>query len=504
MSVSRRSFLRLGGAATVGAALPAWSLDGVIAKPAAGARQLATNDPILHLVNRLTWGARPADVARARQIGYEAYLNEQLNPDTINDAPGDDVLQRYPIITMNRRTLYQLNQPAVGRAATQMISGMVERAVYSERQLHERMVDFWADHFNVSLSLEETYVLEQMVFQNEVLREHALGKFRDILIASAKSPAMLIYLDNFINIAEDPNENYSRELMELHTLGVDGGYTEQDVVEVARAFTGWTIHNGTPDGFWFDTTNHDTGPKVVLGHHLPGGRGIEDGLHVLSILANHPSTARFLSRKLCVRFVSDNPPQALIDSTTQVWQQSDGDIRTVLRHIFTSRTFRESAGMKFRRPLEWFIGALRATGTTFNPQEQYYRIELLQRLSQVPYGWLPPNGYPDIAEAWLSTNNLLQRWNIAMTLTHDASNGHHGIRVNLFDGIDQPQTALELVDTVATQVFGTTLPADMAAPFITYVAESSDPNQPISASTLSQKLATLFGLMLASPLYQWR
>jgi uncharacterized protein (DUF1800 family) len=502
MPLSRRSFLQwsAAGAAALPLSASTAASTGAPTAPEA-ARQLASSDPILHLMNRITWGVRADELARARQMGYDAYLDAQLNPESITDTTAETVLGRYPIVGMDRQTLYRLHN-AYERPRLSMIAAMVERVVLSACQLQERMVDFWADHFNVSLDAEQEGFLDQVVFQREVLRQHALGNFRDMLFASAKSPAMLYYLDNFINIAEDPNENYARELLELHTLGVDGGYTEQDVEAVARAFTGWTVHSATRDGFYFNPETHDADRKQVLGHTLPAGRGIEDGLHVLSILANHPATAHFLSHKLCVRFVSDNPPQALVNSTAQVWQQSNGDIRTVLRHIFTSSAFRESAGQKYRRPLEWFIGALRATNTTFT--STYSLLELLERLSQVPYGWRPPDGYPDTAVRWMSTNNLLERWNIAMLLTHAANSHEHGMQANLIARIGVPQTVGELVDATAIQVFGTTLNPEQRAPFIAYVSDNSTAETPITTSTLAQKLATLYGLMLAAPLYQWR
>ena len=406
---------------------------------------------------------------------------------------------------MDRHALYDL-QDYESRVYRVMIEGLLLRAVRSQRQLLERMVEFWSNHFNVSM---DDWMPDQLLYQRETIRPHALGHFRDLLIASAKSPAMLVYLDNYVNVASHPNENYARELLELHTMGVDGGYTELDVKEVARAFSGWTVHNRTRTGFYFNAGEHDFEVKTVLGHELPAGRGIEDGLHVLSLLAHHPATARFICTKLCVRFVSDAPPASLVEQLVQVWQEHDGEIRAVLRALFLADEFQAAAGQKLRRPLEFFVGLLRSTGAEI--REWWSLWEMLQQLGQMPYGWHPPNGYPDVAAAWLSTNGLLARWNIAMHLTHGAYEDPYGLgwgtTAHLRERIGDPQTIGELVDEVAVQVFGAPLLGDDRAQFVAYVAENDDvaaADQPLTGFTLARKLGSLFGLMLASPQFQWR
>jgi uncharacterized protein (DUF1800 family) len=465
---------------------------------------VTTADPLLHLLHRATWGPRPDDVAHARSLGCEAWLDEQLRPEQIDDSHLETRLQKLPILNMDRHTLYGL-QDFEYRCMQASIEGMITRAVYGRRQLLERVVEFWADHFNVSGDDEVT--AENVRYQQEAIRPHALGKFRDLLYAVAKSPAMLIYLDNFVNVASAPNENYARELLELHTLGVDGGYTEQDVKEAARALTGWTVHPRTPTGFWFDAGEHDDGPKTVLGHKLPAGRGVEDGLHLLHIVASHPATARFVSRKLARRFVSDAPPESLVEGMAQVWRETDGDIRAILRYLFLSDEFRSSAGQKFRRPLDFFIGALRATGTEI--RDKWVLEEMLTALGQIPYGWGTPDGYPDTAEAWMSTNGLLARWNVAMRLTHSAvedagDSGWGLVNTDLWAKIGRPQTAAQLVAAAAEQVFGAPLPPGDAAGFIHYVSDGAGGNTAVTPHLLSRKTASLFGLMLASPQYQWR
>ncbi|MCB9434748.1 MAG: DUF1800 domain-containing protein [Ardenticatenaceae bacterium] len=466
-----------------------------------GGKTAVSADPIHHLLNRISWGPRPGEVAQAQAVGYAATLESQLDPDSIDDSEAEARLADIPILHLSRHDIYRLENDY--RVWQMLLRGMIARAVTSRRQLLERMVEFWSDHFNISA---EGFANEYVAFQRDVVRPHALGSFRDLLIETAKSPAMLQYLDNYVNLAEHPNENYARELLELHTLGVDGGYTETDVKEVARAFTGWTVANKTRTGFYFEPYNHDTGMKRVLGHTLPTDRGIEDGLQVLSILASHPSTAVFLSRKLCVRFVSDNPPDSLVAAVTAVWQQTQGDIKAVLRAIFLSDEFLQSAGQKLRRPLDFFIGALRATGTEI--RYQWLLEEMLNELGQPPYGWHPPNGYPDVAGAWSSSGGLLARWNVAMRLTHgaysDSQDFGYGLATPLRERIGEPQTAGELVDAVAAQVFGVPLAGSDRAAFVEYVAEGGGEETAVSPRLLGRKLGSLYGLMLASPQYQWR
>ena len=237
MSLTRREFFRLRPAHQ-----PA-PQDTLPATPNAPTGPRRNVDPIAHLLNRLTYGPRPEEMVRARQIGFTAFLDEQLAPETLDDRAMDAQLAKETILTMDRRTVHKLGMDS-GRVYRTLAQAMVQRAVHSRRQLLERMVEFWSDHFNVS---GDDFVLDMVAYQQQI-RRHALGVFRDLLIATAKAPAMLYYLDNFINVAEHPNENYARELLELHTLGVDGGYNERDVKEVARAFTGWRVRDPLENG----------------------------------------------------------------------------------------------------------------------------------------------------------------------------------------------------------------------------------------------------------------
>ncbi len=487
---SRRTFLKLSGAA-----LAASLVSPGLARASRAAQRV---DAELHFLNRITWGPRPQEVGHIRKIGVERYLERQLRPERIDDSAVDARLRELPILTMDRRTAHRLSNYR-NRCREALVTGTVLRAAHSKRQLLERMVDFWTDHFNVpSRDLEP----EVIVFQREVIRKHALGNFRDLLFGVAQSPAMLIYLDNRSNEAGSPNENYARELLELHTLGVDGGYSERDVKEAARALTGWTVDERTASGFYFRSDTHDTGEKYLLGHTLPADRGIEDGLHLLDIAANHPSTARFLCTKLCTKFVSDEPPHNLIESAARVWTRTNGDIEEVLRHIFLSEDFSASAGQKLRRPLEFFVGALRATGTEIHSAHEMKK--LLEDLAHVPYGWEPPDGYPDRAVSWVSSSNLLARWNVASALTHQAYSVQDSkLSTQLFGRAGHSKNVSELVDNVANEVFARRLTDDERAPFIAFVSDDEGSDIPISPHLLARKLAPLYGLMLASPAYQW-
>jgi uncharacterized protein (DUF1800 family) len=327
------------------------------------------------------------------------------------------------------------------------------RAVYSERQLQEVLTDFWFNHFNVDARKgADRFMLTE--YERDVIRPRVLGKFRDLLGATAKSPAMLFYLDNWMsadpngphlperarivrgpfggrvlmpppgrvappnkNAPKGLNENYGRELMELHTLGVDGGYTQKDVTEVARALTGWTIDKPRAGGsFTFNARIHDTGQKVVLGHLIKAGGGESDGEQVLDILAKHPSTATFIATKLARRFVSDTPPQPLIERAAKRFRDTDGDLREVTRAILTSPEFHspDAYRAKVKTPFEFVVSALRATAA--DVQDARPLVREVQQLGMPLYMCQPPTGYKDTGDAWVNTGALVSRMNLAVRL----------------------------------------------------------------------------------------
>ncbi|MBA2340555.1 MAG: DUF1800 domain-containing protein [Pyrinomonadaceae bacterium] len=561
---------------------------------------------IVHVLNRLGFGARPGDVERVKAMGVERYIEQQFQPEAISDAAVEAKLRNLPALTMTTTELYA-KYPQAGRlirelqrrgempadlaaavqsrqnatqqgngamtregnaaaqttnnapngattqamgnnpAATatgeneankrdyrqaireymrqnnlqppavitaQLQASRILRAAHSERQLQEVLVDFWSNHFNIFANKgADKWLLP--AYDRDTIRPHTLGKFRDLLTATAQSPAMLFYLDNFQSVSPNAqgggrggnrrqqmlqrtgrgaamnngalggmrrnnrpganrgmgqqaqagrdgnmtqgqmtqqqpspqqqaqrrrrgiNENYARELMELHTLGVDGGYTQKDIVEIARCFTGWTINNPRGGGgmndreagtFTFNPRLHDDSEKTVLGVSIPSGGGIKDGLTVLDILARHPSTAKFIATKLSRRFVVDEPSPALVERVAAAFTKSDGDIRQTLRAIFTSPEFNapENYRAKIKTPFEYAVSAIRAFGGETNGGPAIH--QWIAKMGEPLYAYQAPTGYPDKAEAWVNTGALLERLNYALALT---SNRIPNTRVNL-------------------------------------------------------------------------
>jgi len=355
------------------------------------------------------------------------------------------------------------------------------RALYSNRQLEEVLVDFWFNHFNVDQAKNVTFapnMLHLLVgsYERDAIRPHVLGHFKDLLLATARHPAMLYYLDNWestapgaFNIgpfaprrgivngvpesiipsqlgrqAHGLNENYGREVMELHTLGVKGGYTQDDVIAVARCFTGWTVRNPENPEFVFASFMHDFDEKIVLGHKIAAGGGERDGLEAIDILAHHPSTAKFISRELAQRFVADDPPQALVDRMAQTFTKTDGDLRAVLETMFTSPEFLSEGAWqaKVKSPFEMVVSAVRAVGAEVS--DTFTLVQKIADLGEPLYNKLEPNGYPNTAEAWLSTSGVMGRMNFSAAL---ASGLVPGVILNPSNlaGKDYPAIARDLL-----------------------------------------------------------
>jgi hypothetical protein len=453
----------------------------------------------VHLLNRLTWGVRPADLERVRALGEAGYIDWQLAYEAIDDPQVDRFMARHPILSEGVAGIRRALEVDYGDVLRQVFWGRLYRAVASERQLYERMVEFWTDHFNVPLP---DMVPEKIVDDRDVARTHALGRFRDLLLASARSPGMLLYLNNASSHRDHPNENYARELMELHTLGVDGGYTERDVVEVARCFTGWTLTEGWRGDMVFDRQMHDEGEKVVLGHRIAAGRGIEDGLQVLDILATHPSTANFVARKLCSRFVADDPPPELVADVAATFRASDGDLRATLRTLFTAEAFRSARGAKLRRPLEAVVAMLRALEPGVEVHDAWTVHWLLERLGHVPFHWFPPNGYPDRTEDWLNVNGLLHRWNAAMLLAHASQGWTEGAVTLDLDAVVPPApTVGALVDATWARLVGDPIDGATRATLFEALARP-DADGRATQAFRRDRLPGLVGLVLASPAFQ--
>lgn len=379
---------------------------------------MADIDPVLrHLVERVTYGYNHATFAMLTAMGAETYLQNQLAPDTIDDSVVDSLLTTYfPTLNYsNLEMLALLQEPGEGvKTALELQVAKLIRQVYSQRQLYELMVDFWTNHFNI-YQAESPLFAFKTIDEREVIRPHAMGSFKSLLHASAKSPAMLFYLDNKDNRVDGLNENYARELMELHTLGVDGGYTENDVVETARCLTGWTIYPGNGE-FLFRARWHDNEPKQVMDYQTGSNGGISDGEGLLDYLATHPSTAHFICKKLCTYFISDTPDSAVVEATADTFLQTEGDITAVLITLFMHDAFWQSAGQKFKRPQRYLSSCLRLLNATPSEQGWGFLLKTLGDLGHVPYHWPAPNGYPITAGYWLNNNAMLQRWNLASVI----------------------------------------------------------------------------------------
>jgi uncharacterized protein (DUF1800 family) len=414
-------------------------------------RELSQAEQVTHVLSRLTFGARPGDAAKVTAMGVDKWIERQLRPGSITDSDVDFALSEVsreqlrraiPAMTsgtasepspsledrvMGVRTVtprssrgmvaaaMRLPPPPDPRPTSEVALWKILRAQLTERQLLEVVTDFWENHFSVyvaKMPSNETI----LKWEREVIRPHAFGKFRDLLGSVARSPAMMFYLDNWLSRRDSINENYARELLELHTLGVDGGYTQKDVIEVARAFTGWTLTDppptrslGFPVTFRFKASLHDTAAKTVLGHPLPAGRGIEDGEAVLDIVARHPSTARFIAFKLARRFVSDVPPAALVDRAAATFTATDGDITAVLRTIIYSEEFFSRAAFraKVKTPFEFLISAVRAL--EISTESGAPSVRFLREFGQPVYGRMTPEGWPEYGEAWANSTAILKR-----------------------------------------------------------------------------------------------
>lgn len=395
-----------------------------------------------HLLSRLTFGACDGDAERVREMGWKKWVEQQLTPGKIAENP--ELVQKLvamPTLEMSTTELtskYARKKEGGGVApvravATELTEAKIYRAVLSERQLEEVLVDFWFNHFNVFMDKGADRWLTTS-YERDAIRPHVLGKFEEMLKATAQHPAMLFYLDNWQSVSEvfgkrlpkprGINENYARELMELHTLGVDGGYTQKDVQEVARCFTGWTIEQPLRGAkFRFAPRMHDDGEKVVLGQKIAAGGGIKDGERVLAILAKHPNTARFVSRKLAQRFVADEPPAALVEKMAKTYFKTDGDLKEVMRTLIYSPEFSSEAAYraKMKSPLEMVAGALRASGARM---DNALRVALaLREMGQPLYRKQEPTGYSNNGEEWLNSAALLARMNFAVALSENKIRG---------------------------------------------------------------------------------
>ena len=629
--------------------------------------ELTTDEAVLHALNRLAYGPRPGDLERVKQMGLAKWIDQQLNPNSIDDHGLQARLENYPTLAMSTTRLMEdypqpkqaakeaakvqaqaaqapaqqgtaqqntsstradaaaavvandgqvsaatpvyteqnfpnrttptktpvgaqttmssapdpspmKEDPAMAvdssnvatrggkrdvlgggdpnavpkaiaddskrpaRVIEELAMAKITRAVYSDRQLQQVLDDFWFNHFNVFAGKgEDRYYLTS--YERDVIQPHTLGKFKDLVTATAQSPAMLFYLDNYLSAdpraaarqaaeraarqrmryggygrpfppPQNPqaqkkkqerglNENYGRELMELHTVGVDGGYTQKDVTEVARCFTGWTVEKPRENpAFKFDDKVHDPDPKIVLGKKIHAG-GMKDGEQVIDLLTHHPSTAKFISTELARRFVSDTPPPALVARMSQTFLAEDGDIRAVMRTLIYSPEFwsRETYRAKIKTPYELVISAVRALGTDVDTPMPL--VQWVNRIGEPLYQCQPPTGYSDKAEAWVNTGALLNRLNFSLTL---AGNKVRGSRTDVtsllgMDAVTDPKMAL----TRAVDVF---LGGGVAPTTVETLEKQLDSPQVIQAKlddpAKQTDLGVVTGLVLGAPEFQRR
>jgi len=527
--------------------------------------QLSPRDSAVHALNRLAYGPRPGDVDRVARGGVMRWIDEQLAPERIDDAALATRERQFDLLNYSREDLARLYLDAQrarrerqqAQRADSMMSppadqaeqtpeGMrarglagqlqelaVVRAALAERQLQEVMVDFWTNHFNVFLGKGADRFLMPSYVQ-ETIRPRVLGKFADLLIATARSPAMMFYLDNWesvtpgsrpaspafplsamrrggqgVRFPRDPmradslrrraeqrmpqgiNENYARELMELHTLGVDGGYSQRDVIEVARIFTGWSIAPPPRGGgFEFHDWAHDRGAKTVLGVAFPAGHGEDEALRLLTLLASSPATMHHVSRRLCARFVADDPPDGCVDAAVAAWQRTGGDIREVLRAIFHSPDFwaAQNVRAKVKTPLEFVVSAVRAVRA--DPDTTARLAQVVARLGEPLYLHVAPDGYPERQEDWLNSGALLARMNAAVAI---AAGRLPGAAVDLDSLVPATADRDALVAAVNEAILAGTMSEHTKTVIRDQLSDISDPRQ---------ARALAIGLALGGPDFQ--
>jgi uncharacterized protein (DUF1800 family) len=428
----------------------------------------------LHALNRLGFGPRPGDVEAVLDRGIESYIEDQLEP-----RPDSALAARMAALPVastlgmsTSQVLVQYADAGNQTAAIQsyldnMHSAKIIRSVHSANQLEEALADFWFNHFSVNIN--DGFVRYSLQsYERDAIRPHALGKFETLLGATAAHPAMLFYLDNYLSqvgrtvngvLQSGLNENYGREILELHTVGVDAGYTQADVYEAARAFTGWGIDNvGRGGNFLYTATRHDTGSKSVFGLTLASGGQKDDGDRLIKYLATHPKTARFVSTKLARRFVSDTPPDSLIDRMTEAWLATGGDIKAVMRSMIGSPEFWSEAfstAGKPKTPFEYVVSSIRAVGGEVTSAVRGI-TGYLSQMGQPLYQCIPPTGYSDLGSEWLNPSSQIYRMNFALDLAQGLVNGVSVNMRNFAVGADMTSPAA-VAKAANVAVFGGTL-----------------------------------------------
>ncbi|MCH2043834.1 MAG: DUF1800 domain-containing protein [Saprospiraceae bacterium] len=516
------------------------------------------------ILNRITYGANDQSRKLLAKQGYKAYVKDQLENSSKEDPIVVEKIKEFKLhihyaargkkVNEERELNYlkedfsslwkKLTKNGVlgqeqRRVADEVWGATWIRILHSKWQLKEILVEFWHNHFNVNVEAHDHISLSFAHYDQEVIRKHSLGNFRVFLEAVAQSPAMLYYLDNIVSQASPANENYARELFELHTLGADNylnhlynrwrevpgaeegkaeGYIDEDVYEAARAFTGWTVANGAHDqkGGEFENTGaflyfegwHDNYQKRILGvEFAPNQAPMEDGRKVLDLLAYHKGTARHLCKKLCMRLVSDDPPPSIVDKAVATWikhQKSEHQIKEVVQTILFSPEFEASLGTKLKRPLELVASFVRSIDLSFTPNK--HLVWMMDKMGYYHFRWVTPTGHPDHTAFWLNSNMMLTRWNIILHLL-EGSHWHKMTKIEQIQKIPEGKERVdEIVDYWINEILGQALPTDDRQRVMNYLAMGGVEDEPPfgNEKDIQRRLRTVVAMIAMTPTFQYR
>jgi len=506
-TLTRRNVLGLAAAGAGGLAVTAFgSSQALAAEPGPGSDFVA-DDLNLHLLRRATFGPTPTLVSAIKAQGRRAWLDRQLNPSAIDDADCARLIRdRFPRVSWTIPQARDGLEPFSWDLMFDLSAATIARSVWSKRQLFEVMCEFWSNHLNVTNPSDNVWD-NRHDYDRMVIRKHALGRFEDMLIASATHPAMLLYLNNAYSTKDNPNENYGRELLELHSVSVDGGYNEEDMRNSTLIMTGFGINWGRGT-FRYTSSEHFRGPVSVMGFSDPNpdADGYKVGIRYLRYLANHPATAHYLAHKLCVRFVSDHPDETLVSRLAATYLSRETAIVPVLRQLFLSPEFEASVGAKTRRPFEDLAATLRALG--YQPDKTGKEgvralVWVAEGMGQQPLAWSPPDGFPDEAVAWQSAGGTLGRWNTHLSLASHwwpSSLRQPPLRSLLPNRL--PETHGGLVDALATRLVFRKLATPHRDAVLAFLERSASDPLDSDDAAVSWRLPQVVALILDSP-YFW-